>query len=105
MIFELRTYTLRVGTIKGFLERYEGDWLAVQTRHLGPPVGYFVTEVGELNQGVHLWKYASFDDRDRRRAALDADPQWVAYKTMPANSDALPSQHNTVLRSAPFSPI
>lgn len=105
MIFELRTYTLRVGTVKGFLERYEKDGLAVQTRHLGAPVGYFITEVGALNQVLHLWKYESFDDRDRRRAALDADPQWIAYKTMPANADALLNQHNTILRSAPFSPI
>jgi hypothetical protein len=105
LIIDLRTYTLRSGTLQAFLERYEKHGLAVQSRHLGAPVGYFVTEVGELNQIVHLWKYVDMADRERRRAALEADPQWLAYKAQPGNADALLNQHNTILRSTSFSAI
>lgn len=103
MIFDLRTYTLRTGGIKTFLDRYEQDGLPVQSRHLGPPVGYFTTEVGELNQIVHLWKYASMADREQRRAALEADPLWKAYRAHPDNAGLVLNQHNSILRSAPFS--
>lgn len=105
MIFDLRTYTLRTGSIKTFLEIYERDGLAVQSRHLGMPVGYFTTEVGELNQVVHLWKYASMADREQRRAALEIDPQWITYRSHPANAGLVLRQQNTILRSAPFSPL
>ncbi len=105
MIFDLRTYTLRTGSLKAFLDLYEKEGLPVQSRHLGPPVAYLTTEVGELNEIVHLWKYASMADREQRRAALEADPEWLAYRSRPANAEALVRQQNKILRSAPFSPL
>lgn len=103
MIFDLRTYTLRTGSIPGFLALYEEQGLPVQSRHLGSPAGYFTTEVGELNQVVHLWKYQSMADREQRRAALEADPAWHAYRAHPDNAGVVLNQHNQILRSAPFS--
>ncbi len=105
MIFDLRTYTLRTGGVKPFLDLYAQQGLPVQTLHLGPPVGYFTTEVGELNQVVHLWKYASMADREQRRAALEADPAWQAYRAHPDNAALVLRQQNSLLRSAPFSPL
>ena len=58
--------------------------LAVQKRILGHLVGYYSVEVGPLNQVVHLWAYDSLDERAKRRAALWADPEWLAYVNEPA---------------------
>ena len=33
-------------------------------------IGYFTAETGQLKQLVHIWGYASFEDRLRRRAEL-----------------------------------
>lgn len=41
---------------------------------LGRLLGYFITEIGELNAVVHLWGYDSFEERARRRAALAGEP-------------------------------
>ena len=80
MLIDLRTYTLRVGTVRDFLAQYAREGLEVQRRHLGAPLGYYTTEVGDVNEVVHIWQYADAADRERRRAALESDPQWLAYR-------------------------
>ena len=65
-LYELRTYTLRVGAMSeavklyqefGFPARQKGG----QDKKL---VGYFHSDTGTINQLVHLWKFD--DDADRR---------------------------------------
>lgn len=102
MIIDLRTYTLRVGTLRDFLALYAREGLPVQRRHLGAPLGYYTTEVGELNQVVHLWQYADMADRERRRAALEADPQWRAYRSAAAKLDQVIAQSNALLKAVDF---
>ena len=61
-IVECRTYRLRPGTVKPFLDLYQRKGFPVQSKHLGDPVGYYYTEIGPLNQIVHMWAYASFEE-------------------------------------------
>lgn len=105
MIVDLRTYTMVPGRLKAFLELYEREGLPVQRRHQGQPLGYFVTEIGTQNQVVHLWAYESLSDREKRRAALDADPEWMAYRAKSAAAGNVQLQENKILKSVPFSPI
>lgn len=79
MILEERNYTLGAAHLRAFLAAYEAEGFALQTKHLGRPVGYFTTETGVLNQVVHLWAYEDCEDRRERRAALWSDPDWSAY--------------------------
>lgn len=78
MILEIRTYSLKPGTMNQYLKLYEAEGFDVQKRTLGGFVGSFVTEVGALNQIVHLWAYRDMDERMTRRAKLSADPIWQA---------------------------
>ncbi len=103
MIVDQRTYTAKIGKIKDYMQLYERKGLAVQTRILGHMVGYFHTEVGPLNQIVHLWAYDSFEERTRRRAELMADPEWVEYVI--EMRPLLEKQENKILIPAPFSPL
>lgn len=105
MIVDLRTYTLTHGRVSAYLKLYESEGLPVQVRHLGKPIGYFVTEVGPLNQVVHLWGYESMADRERKRAALAADPEWVGYLKKSGESGNVQHQENKILRSTSFSPL
>jgi hypothetical protein len=103
MIVEHRTYLFQPGAIPKFLELYEETVLPLQKRILGNLIGYFVTEIGPLNQTVHLWGYASLDDRATRRAQLLAEPEWRAFLAR-----ALPmivSQESRILLPTRFSPI
>lgn len=102
MIIEVRTYTLRLGAMREFLALYAAEGLAVQTEHLGQPVLYLNSEIGEQNQVVHAWRYKDFADRDARRAALDADPRWLAYRMRSMQADQVRQQHNAVYREVDF---
>ena len=102
MIVDIRTYTIRTGALREFLSLYAREGLAVQTEHLGAPLGYYTTEVGELGQAVHLWRYTDMADRDRRRAALEADPRWLDYRTRSASKGHVLRQVNAILREVDF---
>ena len=105
MIVDLRTYTMVPGRLAAFLELYEKEGLPTQIKHLGKPIGYFVTEVGTLNQVVSLWGFASHADREKRRAAMEADPDWIAYRKKSAATGNVQHQENKLLKSTSFSPL
>jgi hypothetical protein len=102
MIFDLRTYRCRPGTIAKQLELYAEHGFAPQRRHLGEPLLYAQPEVGDVNSYVHIWVYEDVADRAERRAAMTADPDWQAYLKLSAEAGYLISQENTLLKEVPF---
>lgn len=102
MIVEERIYTLQPGTTAEYLRLYEAEGMAIQTRILGRMVGYFTTEVGPLNQVIHLWAYDDMEDRAKRRAQMAADPGWQAY--VKQVRPFVNTQENKILTPAPFCP-
>lgn len=104
MIVEQRTYDFHSGTIPQFFSLYETTGAReLQTRILGNLLGYYVSEIGPLNQTVHLWGYASLDDRAARRAALMRESVWTDFlrQILPL----LVRQESKVLLPTGFSPI
>ena len=104
MIVEHRTYTFRPGTVDGWLEKYEAEGLPIQKRLLGHFVGLYISEIGRLNRIVLIWAYRSLADRERRRAALMADPAWQAFIQSVWALDAIQEQDVMVMNPAPCSP-
>ena len=102
MLFDVRTYECRPGTIKQHLALYERLGYGPQTRHLGQPFAYFTTETGNANQYVHIWAYENAGDREAKRAAMWADPDWIAYTQESAKLGALVKQENRLMVPAPF---
>lgn len=102
MIFDHRTYTCRPGTIKKHMALYEQNGWEIQSRHLGQPLMYAVTETGNVNSYVHVWVYQDAVDRAARRAALGADPEWLAYLKVSAEAGFLISQQNKILTPVSF---
>lgn len=103
MIVEERDYRLKPGKLGEFVNAYEEQGLPLQLEMLGTFLGYFTTEVGELNHVVALWAYDSLDDRLRRRDAMMADPRWQAYLNRVTH--LLDVQQVRFLRPTRFSPI
>ena len=52
---------------------------------------------------MHLWGYESLAERERRRALLAADPDWLAY--LKQSPDIIVKMESRILVPAPFSPI
>lgn len=105
MIVDHRTYSIRPGKVKTWLENYEKYALPVQAKHLGNLLGFFVSDIGPLNQIVFMWGYDDLADREKRRAAMDADPAWHDYLARSAEIGALLAQENKILKPTSFSPI
>jgi hypothetical protein len=102
MIVEERVYTLQSGKAAEFVNIYAGEGLAVHNRHLPKMLGFFTTEVGPLNQVVHLWAYASFEERMRCRTAAQTDPDWAPCGAR--LRQLIVTQENKLLLPTAFSP-
>ena len=75
----MRSYALIIGTANSYAALYREDGYAIQKGHLGEPVGYYVSEIGDLNQIIHMWRYESLEERSEKRTALFSDPAWLEY--------------------------
>jgi hypothetical protein len=100
MIVEMRTYTLALGATARYFKLYGDKGLAIQKHILGHLVGYYAVEVGAVNQVIHMWAYDSFEQRTKRRAALWADKDWLAY--VQEVGGLVAKQENQILTPAPF---
>jgi len=101
MIYELRTYM----TKPGMLAQWEKKW--VESYPVREPYsklgGMWHTELGPLNQILHLWPYESLQQRAdvRAKAAKDPSGQWPP----PGTSDMLVSQETDILDPVANSPV
>ena len=103
MIYEMRTYRLRTGTLPAYLKLVEQEGIAIQKSHLGTLVGYFFSDIGPLNQIVHIWAFSGLDDRETRRTALAADPRWQEF--LPKLQALIEVMENKILKPTAFSPL
>jgi len=99
MIYELRTYTLHPGKVPEFLEILEGS-RPVREKHskLG---SLWYTEIGELNQVVHLCTYKNMTHRSEVRQALAQDQEW--QKVLVKLNSLTMKAKNKILTPADFS--
>jgi hypothetical protein len=100
MIVEERRYTFLPGKLQVFLQCYAEQGMAVQRQYLRHLLGYYVSEVGPLNQITALWGYPSFAAREQWRAQLFADPRWTAF--LQEVRPLMTQQECRILKAAPF---
>jgi hypothetical protein len=102
MIVDVRTYTLIPRKMAKYLDLFEKHALPVMQRHGLELLGYYLSQIGPLNQVVHLWRYDSLADLEEKRAARDADPAWGEFLSLTEGMVLM--QDNKVMRPASFSP-
>ncbi len=100
MIYEIRTYRLSVGAVPAYIQAISEEGIAIQRPHLGTLHGYFFSEIGPLNEIVHIWAYQDLADRETRRAALAADPRWIRF--LPRIQGLIQTMDNKIMNPMPF---
>lgn len=105
MLLDIRTYNCRPGTLKKHLALNEKLGRGPQTRFLGQPLAFLVTETGNVNQYLHIRAHENAGDRERKRAALWTDAKWLAYAEESSRLGALASQKNRLMTPAAFFPL
>ncbi|HBS27569.1 MAG TPA: NIPSNAP family protein [Gammaproteobacteria bacterium] len=79
MFVELRRYRIVPGELHHYIHLYQSVGVAIQSLHLGKPLGYYTPMTGNQNEVIHLWQYLDLEDRTKRRAELFADQKWLSF--------------------------
>ena len=103
MIIEHRTYKIKPVKLNQLMDLYEKEGMKIHKKILGNQIGYFYTEIGPLNEIVHLYGYESLDDRAKRRKELAENEIWQKY--IAKAIDLFESQESKILIPANFSDI
>ncbi|MFQ5880649.1 MAG: NIPSNAP family protein [Dehalococcoidia bacterium] len=97
MIYEVRTYTVKPGTVEAFESRFAE---ALPTREkYSKLAAFWHTEIGPLNQVIHVWPYQDLDERNKMREAAAQDP---ARAWPPRTGEFVVKQEAEVFIPAPF---
>ena len=97
MIVEFRTYTLNPGATPEFEKRF-AEALPNRTK-LSPLAAFWHTEVGPLNQVIHVWPYEDMAARTKTREEATKQPGWP-----PNTREFVVAQKSQIFIPAPFSP-
>ena len=97
MIYEIRTYQIAPGSLaeveKRFGEAYE------YRKKYSPLTAFWHTEVGLLNEIIHVWSYADLAERAKIRAEAAKDPNWP-----PKISDFVKAMRAEIVNAFDFVP-
>ena len=77
MIYEMRTYTVKPGSLGEMVKAASTVAHEIRKNDYGKLEGYWTTEIGPLNQVMHLWSYDNFETRARLRGELGKIPRWT----------------------------
>jgi hypothetical protein len=103
VIVEERTYHVFTGKLPEVVQLYTEEGTAIQQEHLGNLVAAFTVDVGDVSSIVHLWGYASFAERERRRSLLQADQRWKDF--LPRLQPLIHTQRTRILLPTSYSPV
>lgn len=91
-----RIYTIRLRKMGEFVEVFDRLAMPILLQTLGHPLGFWTSQVGPLNQFVHLWAYESLADYERRSQARDAHPDFAKY--LAASEHLIVAQETRLIR-------
>ena len=74
MIYEIRTYEIGPGNLAEVEKRF-GEGYEARKKY-SPLTAFWHTEIGPLNEIIHIWSYQDLAERARIRAEAAKDPNW-----------------------------
>jgi hypothetical protein len=83
-----------------FIEVFGRLAMPILRETLGHPLGFWVSQVGPLNQFVHLWAYEDLADYERRCRARDSHPGFAEY--LAASEHLIVAQETRLIRAVPL---
>jgi hypothetical protein len=107
MIYEIRVYRCVPGRLPALLNRFATITLKLWKKHGIKQAGFWTTLVGESNQDLtYLLAWESLADRDKKWAAFQADPEWIAKRAETEKDGAIVNNvSNQLLVPTAFSSV
>lgn len=100
-VYELRWYRTLVGRTGEWASLFK-DILPLREKYMRR-VGFWTTEIAQLNEVVHMWVYRDLNERREARARLAQDPAWQAF--LGKSGSLLAHMQAIVLYPAAHSPM
>ena len=104
MIYDFRMYTLKPGATPEYMAAVEELALPIRRKHGVKLAGWYYSEIGELNQVVHIWAFNDEAHLIEAKAKVAQDPDWVE-KYMPRVRPLIESQKTYLMKSPEFAPV
>ena len=80
-VYELRVYHAVPGRLPDLLKRFDTITLNIWRRHGIEQAGFWTVAIGDSNQTLYYFlKWDSLADREKKWAAFQADPEWIAKR-------------------------
>jgi NIPSNAP len=100
-VYELRWYRAQTGKAGEWLSHFKAI-MPVREKY-SKNVGVWQTEMGQLNEAVHMWAYRDLNQRGSVRAQVLKDPEWQTF--LGKSAPLLLEMRSVILMPAPSSPI
>lgn len=107
MIHELRVYHCMPGKLQHLVQRFQNVTVHLFEKHGIQQVGYWTVAIGESSQDfVYMLQWDLLDERARRFAAFQTDPEWVAARAKSEDGGPLVELiTNSILAPTSFSKL
>ena len=107
MLYELRIYHCMPGKLAAVVARFENATVKLFEKHGIQPVGFWTVVIGESNADLYyILKWDSLDERQKKFAAFQADPDWIAARNKSEEAGPIvASISNTILTPTNFSAL
>ena len=99
MIYEIRTYGVKVGSL-GEVEKRYGEAYEHRKKY-SELAAFFHTEIGPLNEIIHIWPCPTLDARVATRKKAVAEGLWPPG----GGADSLLTQATKIVMPSAFSPM
>jgi hypothetical protein len=95
------------GKLPAVVARFETGTVKLFEKHGIQQVGFWTVVIGESNADLYyMLKWDSLDERQKKFAAFQADPEWIALRTRSEEGGALiASFSNSILTPTNFSAL
>jgi hypothetical protein len=102
-VYDFRMYTLKPGATPEYMAAVREVGKPVRDKYGVKLAGWYYSDVGELNQVVHIWAYRDHAHWEEAKAKVAQDPDW-REKYVPRVRGLIMAQKTYVMLSPDFAP-
>ena len=104
MIYDYRVYTLKPGATPDYRAGVKELSLPIRQRYGIRLAGWYWSEIGALNQVVHIWGYEDEKHMAEAKHSFHTDPDWTG-KYLPRTRGLVESQKTSQMNASSFAPV
>lgn len=103
MIYDFRMYTLKPGSTAEYMAAVKELALPIRKKYGVKLAGWYYSDIGELNQVVHIWGFRDHEHMAEAKAKMAKDPEWT-QKYVPRVLPLIAAQKTYLMLSPDFAP-